>query len=69
MYTVGIEATGEIFVCKYGQRDYDASLKRWEMILHAFDKCVLMGDWHRSYGFWAEYEEPRTKGIFNFSQI
>lgn len=69
MYTVGIERTGEVFVCSYNQRDYDASLKRWEMIMQAFEKCVIMGDWHRSYGFWAEFESPRTRGIFNYSDF
>lgn len=69
MYTVGIEQTGEVFVCSYNQRDYDMSMKRWEMIMSAFDRCVVMGDWHRSYGFWAEFESPRTRGIFNYSDF
>lgn len=69
MYTVGIEQTGEVLVCSYNQRDYDMSMKRWEMIMQAFDHCVVMGDWNRSYGFWSEFETPRTRGIFDFSDI
>lgn len=69
MYTVGVERSGEVFVCEYGKRDYELGLKRWEEIMEGWEMCVLMGDWERSYGFWAEFEKRWTRGVFNFGEL
>lgn len=64
--SLSIERDGEVLVMNYDERAQNASLKKWEQIMSAFERCTITGDWERSYGFWAEIDNPRSRGIFEY---